>query len=55
MSEVEIEYRSKEVDHLGRCRFFLNWTHKETGEKRSQVFFADPRQYGFDRPCKESK
>lgn len=40
-----IEYLTTS-DSLGRCRFFLNWT-KANGEKKSQVFFANPKIYGF--------
>ena len=45
--DTEIEYLS-ETDHLGRCRFFLNWN--DGYRRRSQVFFADPENYGHKRP-----
>jgi hypothetical protein len=44
----QIEYRSKTMDRLGRCHFFLNWSDGE--RNRSQAFFADPNQYGHKRP-----
>ena len=43
----KIEYLSTEADSLGRHRFFLNWV-EPNGRKRSQVFFANPKVYGFD-------
>ena len=43
---VEIEYLTPS-DDLGRRRFFLNWI-EASGKKRSQVFFAQPKQYGFN-------
>jgi len=46
---TSIEYRSKVIDTLGRCHFFLNW-EEDNGKKRSQAFFADPKQYGHERP-----
>lgn len=47
--KTEIEYRSKIIDTLGRYRFFLNWSDPN-GKKRSQIFFANPRDYGFEPP-----
>lgn len=47
-NNTKIEYMSETIDNLGRCRFFLNWHDGQ--RKRSQVFFADPREYGHKRP-----
>jgi hypothetical protein len=52
--KTEIEYRSKIVDALGRCRFFLNWV-ESNGKKRSQLFFANPEDYGHEKPSKDLK
>ena len=49
---TEIEYMSGVIDKLGRCSFFLNW-RETNGKIRSQIFFADPKDYGHDRPNKE--
>ncbi|MDA3809654.1 MAG: hypothetical protein PF518_04910 [Spirochaetaceae bacterium] len=58
MSEIvtgkRIEYHS-ESDTLHRCRFSIYWKTEYTPAKpepheRGQVFFADPKKYGFPRP-----
>jgi len=57
-SKQRIEYQSA-TDKLGRCKFTLFWMANyhpgdPAGEhrlaERAQVFFADPREYGFPLP-----
>ncbi len=52
--KTQIEYLTKEVDALNRCRFALTWTTK-AGVDRSQVFFANPISYGHKMPTIEYK
>ncbi len=52
--KTQIEYLTKEVDMLGRCRFALTWITK-AGVNRSQVFFANPISYGHKPPVIEYK
>ena len=41
----KIEYRTCNPDHKNRIRFFLNWVDSNDN-KKSQVFFANPENYG---------
>ena len=34
-------------DELGRCRFLIEWVDSR-GNIRAQVFFANPKNYGFE-------
>ena len=56
MSKIKttIEYRSKVIDNLDRCHFFLNWIERN-GNRRSQAFFANPKDYGHKLPGGENK
>lgn len=52
----KIEYHGKS-DEQNRCSFTLFWEEEKMAKdgtyymgRRGQVFFADPREYGFPRP-----
>lgn len=47
--DTRIEY-STDIDELGRCQFFLTWFDLGSRRYRSQVFFANPEQYGHPKP-----